>query len=57
MCHGLRLGEYEREKWVGVPCGWCAVVVPWVVLWVVPWVCGGFVWVCGGLGDENKINK
>ena len=36
----------------------CRVVgVPWVVLWVVPWVCGGFVWVCDGLGDENKINK
>ena len=29
-------------------------VVPWMVLWVMPWVCGGFVQVCGGLGDENK---
>ena len=43
------------KKWVGVPRSVCHVVgVLWVVLWVVSWVCGGFVQVCGGFGDENK---
>ena len=44
VCRGLRLGEYEREKWVGVPCGWCAmggVVGCAMGLW---WLCVGLWW-------------
>jgi len=45
LCCGLRPVGYAVSVAVDDVVD-CAVVVPWV--------CGGFVWVCGGLGDENK---
>ena len=46
VCCWLRQREDEKEKWGGVPCGWCAVgwcamFVLWVVLWVEAdgWCC------------------